>query len=410
METSSQPKYLILLLAILLLGMVGFMGKKYFEDASANSPEQKIIQVVTTTPIEVPVVKSTVEPIKESNDFALDSSAFNKNTIFTISNFEPGEVPAWQGNGVSDQKFSFEGNSSLDIVSTDHQMGTISLTKDLDLSKMEFIEFMMNVSDPDAYESANIDVGDADMKNFYRYSLTNLRMGWNLIQIPKDKFVLVKSSDNNNLSWSNIKNIHLSVLSRPSSIFIARFDQLRSVSNSEDFLKYWRTTLPSFLSLYPQNGTNKIMGRAFGNLTAVLKDIEDINNFTFISSVSPQTPGRSGLFIRGNYDNGYGYYFFIGGDKRNTWEIMKRNEEGWTRTDEKLQGVIQNVVFSKDKTYWLRVDAKDDLMEFFFSFDGDKYEKFGEIRDNEFRGGGVGVTVFDAGSWSLFDNFQFKKL
>lgn len=409
METSSHPKYVILLLATLLLGVVGLMGKKYFEAVSNVADEQKAIQVVTTTPVEIPVVKSLIDSVKESNDFSLDSSSFSKSSILTISNFESGELPAWQGNGVSDQKFSFEGNSSLDIVSTDHQIGTISLVKDMDLSTMEFIEFMMNVSDPDAYESANIDFGDAEMKNFYRYSLTNLRMGWNLIQIPKAKFVQLNGSENT-LPWSSVKHVRISVLSRPNSIFIARFDQLRSVSNSEEYLKYWRTTLPSFLSLYPQNGTNKIMGRAFGNLSAVLKDLEDINNFTFISSVSPQTSGRSGLFIRGNYDNGYGYYFFIGGDKRNTWEIMKRNEEGWTRTDEKLQGVIQNVVFSKDKTYWLRVDAKDDLMEFFFSFDGEKYEKFGEIRDNEFRGGGVGITVFDAGSWSLFDNFQFKKL
>ncbi len=409
METSSHPKYVILLLATLLLGVVGLMGKKYFEAVSNVADEQKAIQVVTTTPVEIPVVKSLIDSVKENNDFSLDSSAFSKSSILIISNFESGELPAWQGNGVTDQKFSFEGNSSLDIVSTDHQIGTISLVKDMDLSTMEFIEFMMNVSDPDAYESANIDFGDAEMKNFYRYSLTNLRMGWNLIQIPKAKFVQLNGSENT-LPWSSVKHVRISVLSRPNSIFIARFDQLRSVSNSEEYLKYWRTTLPSFLSLYPQNGTNKIMGRAFGNLSAVLKDLEDINNFTFISSVSPQTAGRSGLFIRGNYDNGYGYYFFIGGDKRNTWEIMKRNEEGWTRTDEKLQGVIQNVVFSKDKTYWLRVDAKDDLMEFFFSFDGEKYEKFGEIRDNEFRGGGVGITVFDAGSWSLFDNFQFKKL
>lgn len=409
MENSSRIKYLILLFFILLMGILGIFAKKYFQSTPSEQESGKSIQVVTTTLEEIPTVKSIVAPVNEPNDFALDSSAFSSESIVTISNFEPGEVPAWRGNGVLDQKFFYEGNSSLDLVSTDHNMVTVSLAKDLDLSKMEFIEFMLNVSDPDAYESAYVDFTDAEMKNFYRYPLTNLRMGWNLIQITKDKFMQIKAPDAE-LSWANIKNVRFFVLSRPSSIFLARFDQLRSVNSSEDYLKYWRTTLPSFLSLYPQDGKNKVMARSFGTLGAAMKDLEDINNFMFVASVSPQTAGRSGLFIRGNYDNGYGYYFFIGGDKRNTWEIMKRNKDGWTKPEEKLQGVIQNVVFSKDKTYWLRVDAKDDLMEFLFSFDGVKYEKFGEIRDNEFRGGGVGISVFDAASWSLFDNFQFKKL
>jgi uncharacterized protein (UPF0333 family) len=403
MENRSNAKYFLLLVAIVLIGGIGVWSKFYFSSKSENASGKEIVKQNN------PVTKSLVSFTSEKSDFSRDSSVYAADSITLLSAFESGETASWQGNGVTDEKIFYEGLRSLSLVSTDHKPVTVFLEKPMDLSSMEFIEFMLHVSDTEAYELATIDFADTDFKSYYRYSLTNLKNGWNLIQIPKDKFIETKAKDAI-FDWTVIQKVRFTAISRPSSIFLARIDMLRSINDSANYLSDWRTLSPqTFLSLFVQDGKNKVMARSIGASTAVMKDLEDINDFMFVSSISPQSSGRSGLFIRGNYNNGYGYYFLIGGDKKNTWEIQKRNKDGWTKADEKIQGVIQNVVFSKDKTYWLRVDAKGDIMEFLFSFDGQKYEKFGEIVDNEFRGGGVGLAVFDAGAWSLFDNFQFKK-
>jgi hypothetical protein len=151
-----------------------------------------------------------------------------------------------------------------------------------------------------------------------------------------------------------------------------------------------------------------LLARNIGAGVATLKDIEDTNDFVFSTAISPQSAGRSGLFIRGDYNNGYGYYFLIGGDKKSNWQIIKKNKTGWTAKDQMIEGSLPNMSFSRDKKYWLRAETQGDLMQFYLSTDGQKYEKLGEINDSEFRGGGIGIAVLD-NAWALFDDFHSTK-
>ena len=97
---------------------------------------------------------------------------------------------------------------------------------------------------------------------------------------------------------------------------------------------------------------------------------------------------------------------------------MKKNKAGWSPREQgslpadttlAVEGSLPNVAFARDRKYWLRVESRGELMEFYFSIDGQKYEKLGELRDSEFRGGGTGIAVLD-GARSIFDDFQFKRL
>lgn len=394
MNKKIDKKFSIILIVVLILGGVVAITKFYI------------------IPEKIPaILGSDKEQLasSEQTDFSLNASTYQSGDITLISNFEKDEDIKWQGNGIVDEKIFYEGARSLSLISSERKGAVINLEKKLDLTSMTQIEFMLYVADTDAFEIATLDFGDLELKNYYRYNLSNLKNGWNLIQIPKEKFILAKAK-NGNLDWPNIEKVRFAITSRPGSIFLVRIDMLRSINNPEVFLGQWRVTNGvMFFSLYERAEKIKLLARSFGTTMATLKEIEDINSFDFSASVSPQLPGRSGLFVRGDYVKGYGYYLLLGGEKKNTWYILKKNKDGWTPKEKIIQGGVDNVVFAKDKDYWLRVKSKDNLLEFYFSMDGAQYEKLGELDDGEFRGGGFGIAALD-GNWSLFDNFQFKKL
>jgi len=398
--------YFIAVIALLILG--AFLAAVKF-----NFPQYFLASVIgNKSKQNLEIRNKSVEVLPpEQCDFTLNSNTYSPDSVMVISNFEKNEDNNWQGNGVYDEKVYFEGDRSLGVISSDRRNVAVILEKKLDLTNMQYIEFMMNISDRTAYESIILDFGDSDLKSYYRYSLTNLTDAWNLIQIPKDKFILHQAKDSI-FDWLNVEKTRFYVLSRPDSILLTRIDMLKSINNSNDFLKHWNITRgveEMFLSLYNQDGKIKLMARNKGVSVAALREIENQNNFIFSATLSPQTSARSGLFIRGDYNNGYGYYFEIYGDKKNIWRIFKRNKNGWTPKQEIIQGTLENVTFSRNNKYWLRVDARGNVMEFYLSFDGKKYEKLGELIDDEFSSGGVGIFVFDNG-WSLFDDFKFKSL
>jgi len=391
----NKKRFIIMLIAALVLGLILIAIKfiitpkyfTYYQKAAAG-------EILNTS-------------IAKLSDSMIDIGLNDINAITNISDFEKTEEDVWQGNGVVDEKIFYEGSRSMGLISVDRNPITITLEKKMNLTGMKQIEFMLHVSDADAFETAAIDFADSDLKNYYRYTLSNLKNGWNLIQIPKEKFILTKAKDNT-FDWSMVSKVKFYALSRTNSIFLVRLDMLRSI-NYLDFQNQWRSlNNEQFLSIYKQGENINLLARNIGASVATLKDLENSNDFIFSVAVSPQSAGRSGLFIRGDYNNGYGYYFLIGGEKKNNWQIIKKNKDGWTPKEQITDGYLANVSFAKDKKYWLRADINNDLLQFYFSLDGQNYEKLGEITDSEFRGGGTGIATLDS-SWSLFSDFQFEK-
>jgi hypothetical protein len=402
MDEKNNKKYVIIFLVVSILGGVVALAKfyilpKYFPTSIAET---------ITESDKVEEVKSS-----EKSFIVFDVDTYNTNDIVLLSSFEKTEKNVWKGSGIIDEKICYEGDRSMGLISVDRKAATVELEQELELSDMEQIEFMLHVSDEDTFETAWIDFGDLDLKNSYRYTISNLKNGWNLIQIPKEQFVLSKAKGST-FSWSDVEKTRFYFLSRPSSILSVRIDMLRIINSSYDFFQQWRSDRKGeFLSLYEKDGEPILMARNTNIVAniATLKDFEYVGNNIYSVTISPQSSSRSGLVVSSDYVTGYGYYFLIAGDRGNTWEISKRNERGWPIEEERIGGTLSNMAFSSDKKYWLMVESRGNLMEFYFSFDGQKYEKLGELEDDEFRAGSVGITVFSNG-WSLFDDFRFKRL
>ena len=358
---------------------------------------------------------ASFQPLTSStSDIAILASDYPASALTVISNFEEGEGGGkWQGGGVFDEEGAYEGNRSLSLVSVNGAAVEEYLKKDLNLSQSEFIEFMLHISDPEGAESFFLRFGDMDMKNYYQYSFSNVKAGWNLIQIPKRQFVAF-TEVNADFGWEKVQKTLFSLQSRPDNVLIAQIDMLRAVSRENLFEKDWNVSGNGLekrvLSLVRrENGEQKFLIRNFGSAVAVLSDLKRAEHMTMSASISPQSSGRSGLFVRGNYNTGYGYYFLIDGVQRNGWQIIKLDSRGWSRPEEVVRGDIGNTIFTSDKEYWLRVDAEGTMLSFFISFDNQEYFVLGKIKDGEFRSGDAGLTVLDGG-WSVFDHVLVKKL
>lgn len=339
-------------------------------------------------------------------DFTFSGNNYDSSVITEISNFETTED--WQGSATYDEKNVYEGDSSLSVVSINHSLASTFLVKNLDLTNMEYLEFMLYVQNRDAFESLNLDLGDEKMDNYYRYSLSNLNNGWNFVVAPKRGFVFYPQSlSGSSVNWSNIKMVRWQVMSRPNAMLLVNFDLLRGINSSVKLVDKWRVTDSSFFSLYGSNSQWRLMARCYNTNIATFKDLGMKKDLMFSAVVSPQYGGRSGLFIRGDYKTGYGYYFLIGGKNQANWQIIKRNKNGWG--DPLVKDNFSDISFDPEAKYWLMVKATGDVMTFYFSLDGEKYKYLGEITDSEFGIGGAGIAVLDGG-WSLFDDFKFKSL
>jgi hypothetical protein len=406
MKKIKAKKYIIILGLVLFIGVAVALVKFVIPNLSSSNAS------LDDTGVSINTTKLIDDLTTRTADFTLDSSAYSAEAMTTISNFEETDNVLMQGSGSYDTKVFYEGVRSMSLISTERKSVSATLVQKFNLNKMQYIEFMLNVSDTEAFEKISIDFGDLALKIYNTYTLTNVKTGWNLIRIPRDQFALVagKDVDSSNIQdWSRIEKIRISALSRPQSIFYIRVDMLRSINGFEEFLTQWNVTdSKSFLSLFEKDGKAGLMARNIVSSVATVKEIDKVGDFMFVATVSPQSAGRSGLFVHGDYKTGYGYYILLGGEKKNTWQILKRNKAGWSSKELIVTGILDNTTFSSDSKYWIRVLSSGETLECYFSSNGKNYEKLGEFKDNEFNEGSVGIAVLDAGR-SLFDDFSLTK-
>jgi hypothetical protein len=388
----------VILLAIALVLYFLFFNRSFINDNIINGVDDVITKI------------SVDELTQENVDYSLNSSAYPQGAITVISNMEESENNKWQGGGVFDENTVFEGNRSLGLVSIDHNEIISYLKKDFDLSNKEYLVLMVDLSNDTGFEEFNLKLGDLEMKNYYLYSFSNLKLGWNLLQIPKRQFS-ANIEDEVVFDWGKIKRVQFTLQSRPGAVLMVNVDMIRGVNNNFDIAKDWRVpdqAEKEFLGLYEAGSKTKLLARNLGVNRGILYSANAERDFIYIASVSPQSIGRSGLFVRGNYNNGKGYYFLIGGVRNNRWQVMKFTADNkWETLSE---GDMGNTVFLNNSEYWLRVEARKDKFRFLSSLDGKDYTELAEITDNEFKSGGLGITVLDPYGWSIFDNFMVKKL
>ena len=363
--------------------------------------------------------------------YNFDYSSYSKDFVLDLAGFEKDEE--WQGNKELDDTIFSEGEASLILSSKDNEKAEIYLLKKVDLSKYQFFKLAIYLqTDPSDVESTRLYFSNKDKTAYFSYPITNLVKGWNFLDIPKMKFSstnavkekLIKpnitktdSSITGNvhkgtdlLNWDGIERIGLELTARSNSASTLNFDNLIALE-SEDYLDDWLTGNSAFLDLVKTKDERIILqAKNVGTYLAVIKKISGVSDFTFKTKVQPaKVNARSGIFFRGDYKSGYGYFFLVDGVDGNRYQIHKTGLiDNKTATTVLKIGIINNFVVEADKPLWLKVEAKGSNLKFYLSTDNKSYTRLGEINDKEFKEGGVGITVFDGGV-TLFDEFEFTQ-
>lgn len=347
---------------------------------------------------------------RDNSDYFLIADDYSsENILVNISNFEESDEK-WQGMGVYDSDIVYEGKRSLSLFSIDGEEVYSYFKKSANLESVDYFELMLHLSDRENFESVSLKFGDIGLVNYYQYTFSNLVTGWNLVRLPKEQFKSHIDLESG-LNWNNIEQVQFDLSSRPDSVVIVRLDNFIGLSNKfSEFIREWKVNSDlenNFLSFYNKDNTFSFVVRNNGTYRGILNNLSSVRDFIFSGSVSPQYPGRTGLFLRGNHRNGYGYYFFIGGLHSNEWEVKKRSKAGWEIL---ASGVLGNSTFLKDSDYFLRVEFVGSEMTCYLSYDNVNFLKLAELKDSEFRSGGLGVAVVGSNNWSLFKDFFYKKL
>ena len=389
-EKIFKNKYFIPVVIALIIALVGIIaGVSISKRGEEGGKLEKTVELKE---------KRTLKSLLfGKNDYDLSYANLDPSIVENISFFEAGEN--WQGNGFSDRRVFYQGESSIALTSQDHVPGIIFLERDLNLSNFKTLEVFVNISDPQVLESAAIKLGDSSLENYYLYTLSNLQLGWNCVTIPLEQFIAI-----NNPQWSNIKKIQLEIVSRPKNAVVANFDYLVS-QKTTDYLDKWNSVDKRFLSLAKEDNKVSLMGRNVGAYQVTLAEVTGARDFSFQASFIPKKAGRSGLFFRGDYKTSKGYYLVGGGVNSDAITLMKYGSDGW---EDLAKISVRNFAFSEDKKYWLRVDTSDNQIMGFLSQDGENFTELLSIKDDEFLTGGIGIAALD-GTYSLFDDLSFKQ-
>lgn len=354
--------------------------------------------------------ESLVTEIKDKGSFAgilfgkdeytLSYSDLPAETVEIVSNFEPGDE--WTGTGFWDKRVFIQGEASLAVNSIDGENAIISLDfpEGKDLSSTKFINFYINFSDIQLLQRSELKLGDTNLDNYYVYNLTNLKTGWNAIQIPVKQ--MVKISTDSEFNLSAINKIQFEFQARPNNSVVANFDRLTFI-NSDGYLPDWQANSNDVVSLATMNNQIVFEARKTSNFMANLAKAGSSKDFIYEARVSPQTRSAAGLFFRGSAKSGQGYYFMLNGIDFNTWQLKKYTSEGW---QEVVKGEITNLTFQPEESYWLRVSANGPEIKLLFSGNGEDFTELAKVEDDTFMSGGVGVAVFDG--YAFFDDFKVK--
>lgn len=366
---------------------------------------------------------SIVDILFTGKEFNFSYASASASLLVDIAKFDKNEQ--WQGEGSIEESRTL-GRDILSLVDRDRKKTSSYILKNLNLSGVDVIKFNINLrSDPDNLETINLIFGNKGLTSFYRFPLTNLEEGINYFAIPKHRFFLVeeqvemKSESKSQkdataaaakipFSWDKIERVQLELISRPTSK--ANIDVGWIRAEKEDvFTPDWNWTGGEhFFSLdQDRNGKIALLVQSIGGSVATFRKLSSAKDFTYSAKITSLRKGPIGLFFRGDYKNGHGYYLAVGGLGTSDWFISKYGlVDNQPKTTVFLDGQIGNFEFSGDQPFWLKVIARGNNITGFFSLDGEGFTKLGEVNDNEFGAGGVGVVVSNEGV-GYFDDFNF---
>jgi len=264
------------------------------------------------------------------------------------------------------------------------------LKKNFDIENVLNFKFLVYLAgDPNDIEELNLVF--TGQNSGYRFPIRDLSKGWNFLVLPKDKFSFF-SPQTDEKKLSSIEKIAVELTSRPQARTIINLDSLWA-EKEKDYLKDWNSNSEKFLSLKRNGNSVGLLALGlYGNRATLSQGVA--KDYTFQVKFNSLKGEGFGLFLRGDYESGYGYYLMMDGINTNTWQIYK-----YGLFDEKTQalvlekGNVSNFKMEKNRPYWLKAELKGPRLVFYLSVDGQNFIKLGEANDTSFTSGGVGFAT-----------------
>lgn len=397
----------ILVIGVVLIG--GYMLVRKGVINLPNNTKSNLVDVKKT---------SLVELLFSGKEYKLSYKDMAPENVVDIAIYDKNEQ--WQGSGSIEEDVTF-GENVMSMIDRDRQKSSAVLLKNLNLAGVDNIKFIVNYkSDAENVEALNLYLGNKDNTSFFRFPITNLKAGMNYFSIPKNRFFLVEgqgveasktgtgSANKEKIGWDKIERVELELISRPGSKIFADIGWIRG-EKEDMFTPDWNWDgTEHFLNLYhTRDGKLALNIRSAGRGLATLRQVGSVKDFTFSAKMISFKEGFVGLFIRGDYRTGLGYFVSIGGIRTSDWTLSKNYLVGQTaKTELLLKGQLGNFEFTKDQPFWLKVSVKGDSITTYFSLDGTNYTKLGEVTDNSISSGGVGIQ--SAGGAAIFDDFELS--
>lgn len=385
----SFVKLFYLLSVIFFAGIIFYFYKTNFFPADTKQ--------LNGTPV-IPTIEQT-ELIFRDKNYSLSYSKLDLNMGINISTFGANEL--WKGSGFYDSKIFFEYPYSLTLAGSDRNLIVAEKELKLDLGKAAIFDLILNLqTDPDELETANLIFIDEN-KEISKYTLPKINKEWNYIKIIKEKFVTAGQFD-----WNKITGVRFEFQPRPLGKIVVSLAGLRGEVELQ-YLRDWHTTDKQMLILDNRNNIISLMVRNMKTypMVTTMKEIINSNNYSYQVAFSPLTETWSGLFLRGDIQNRYGYYFMVNGLGGNKWQIYKLFKDGVKILG---TGIVPNLQFKKGEWYYLKAEVTGDTIKAYLSKDGKEFISLGTVSDNEFISGGIGLSI-GAGAVSLFNDFVYTQ-
>lgn len=331
--------------------------------------------------------------------YAYDYNSIDSKLVENISIFDPSET--WTGSGFYDVRFFFEYPASLVLAGADKNKIVIWKNLNLDLGKIESFELIINLrTSPNELENSDLIFFDDNLKTA-RYAISIVRNGWDILKFTKKQFELDKQ-----FNWNNISQVKFELTPRPLGKVVVNLAGFRAYGDV-DLSNDWNYVDKRMMILDKRQNKISLLARNAGAVPVgvTIRKITTASNFSFQSAFSPMSETWTGLFFRGNHLNSYGYYLMVNGIGGSQWQVYKVYKEGLKVLK---RDIISDFQFKFGKWYWLKVEAKEDILNVYLSSDGVQFNLLGTVIDNEFTSGGVGIAIGN-GAISLYNDFAFEQ-
>lgn len=355
---------------------------------------------------------SVVDILFRGKGYQLSFAEMDPRKLSVISKYDKSEQ--WQGTGIIEEEQTM-GGSVMFLTERDGKKASAWLSKNLQLEHIDAIKFAVYMrSDPDDFETLNIVFGDKSGENYYRFAITQLQVGINYFSIPKNRFLLVGGKSETramrtSFSWDNIERVQFELISRPEGKVSLDIGWIRGEKNDAFDSDWSWDKNEHFLNLdIGQDGKPTLLAQNVGKGVATLKKVSSVKDFTYSTRLTSARRGTIGLFLRGDFLTLNGYYLTIGGVGTNEWAISKFGMVGpQAASTVLLKGQIANYEFNADTPIWLKANVKGNNISAFLSLDGNTWTELGNITDNEFAHGGIGIATSEGGA-GYFDEFNLR--